>query len=113
MKFSLNNSVGKRVIVIGIVLPCALLVAAAQAQEDSQWASGKNLYEKVCAHCHSPEVGVGPVIGGRGLPQTYIKTIVRNGFNAMPAFPASHVDDESIALLTEYLSTLPAPEAQP
>ena len=31
----------------------------------------------------------------------------------MPAFPASYVDDESIALLVKYLSTLPAPAARP
>lgn len=113
MTFLLNSAAAKRVLVIGAALPFALLVAAAQAQGDSQWGSGKQLYDKVCGHCHSPEVGVGPVIGGRGLPQVYITTIVRNGFNAMPAFPASHIDDESLAQLTKYLSTLPAPAAQP
>lgn len=113
MTFSLNSVAAKRVLAIGGVLPCALLVAAAQAQDARQWGSGKNVYDKVCAHCHSPAVGVGPVIGGRGLPEAYIKAIVRNGFNAMPAFPASHIDDESIAELTKYLSTLPAPAAQP
>lgn len=96
-----------------IILPFVLLAATPKAQADSQWGSGKNLYDKVCAHCHAPEVGVGTVIAGRGLPEAYIKYIVRNGRNAMPAFPASFVDDESIAQVTEYLSTLPSPAAQP
>ncbi|MDP3371284.1 MAG: cytochrome c [Candidatus Paracaedibacteraceae bacterium] len=112
MIFPLNSAVAKRIFVVGVVLPFALPVAAVQAQ-DRQWGSGKNVYEKVCAHCHSPAVGVGPLIGGRGLPEAYIKAIVRNGFNAMPAFPASHIDDESIAELTKYLSTLPPPAVQP
>lgn len=93
------------------VLPFTVL--AASAQDDSQWGSGKNLYDKVCGHCHAPEVGVGTVIAGRGLPESYVKYIVRNGFNAMPAFPASFIDDKSIAQVTEYLSTLQAPAAQP
>ena len=53
------------------------------------------------------------MITGRGLPEAYIKLVVRNGLNAMPAFPASYIDDESIAQVTEYLSTLPTPATQP
>ncbi|WP_150303165.1 c-type cytochrome [Pseudomonas saliphila] len=113
MSFPLSSAAAKRILVAGAVLPFALLASAAQAQEDSQWKSGEHLYDSVCGHCHKPEVGVGPVLEGRGLPEVYIKAIVRNGFNAMPAFPASFVDDESIAKVAEYLSTLPAPAAQP
>lgn len=86
----------------------ALPFAAARAQEgESQWGSGKNLYEKICSKCHAPEVGVGTPIAGRNLPEAYIKFIVRNGFNAMPSFPASYIDDASIAQVAEYLATLP------
>src|SRR5690606_26116312 len=112
MLYPLNEKTAKRLLVASL-LPLVLLAAATRAQDDSQWNSGKNLYDKVCSHCHAPEVGVGTVIAGRDLPETYIKFIVRNGFNAMPAFPASFVDDESIAQVAEYLSTLPAPAAQP
>lgn len=113
MIFPLNSAVAKRIFVVGVVLPFALPVALAQAKDERQWGSGKHVYDKVCAHCHSPAVGVGPAIGGRGLPVEYIQAIVRNGFNAMPAFPASHIDDASIAELTKYLSTLPPPAVQP
>uniref|UniRef100_P09787 4-cresol dehydrogenase [hydroxylating] cytochrome c subunit n=2 Tax=Pseudomonas putida TaxID=303 RepID=CY4C_PSEPU len=113
MTFPFSGAAVKRMLVTGVVLPFGLLVAAGQAQADSQWGSGKNLYDKVCGHCHKPEVGVGPVLEGRGLPEAYIKDIVRNGFRAMPAFPASYVDDESLTQVAEYLSSLPAPAAQP
>ena len=113
MSYRLENKV-KQILMLG-TLPLALLTATSQAQEsDSQWESGKQLYDKVCGHCHAPEVGVGTAIAGRGLPEAYIKVFVRNGFNAMPAFPASFIDDESIAQVAEYLSTLPpAPIDQP
>ena len=83
-----------------------------QAQSGSQWGGGKNLYEKVCGYCHDPEVGVGTVLAGRELPAVYLNGIVRSGLNAMPAFPASFIDDESIDMLAEYLATLPAPDSE-
>lgn len=113
MSFPLSSNAAKRMRVAGVVLPFALLVATAQAQDESQWSSGKELYESVCGYCHEPEVGVGTVLAGRELPELYVRAILRSGLNAMPAFPASFIDDESIALVAEYLASLPAPEAQP
>ena len=113
MKFSLTRAAAKWSLVAGVILPLAMLPAAVQAEE-SQWDSGEALYNKVCGHCHSPEVGVGTAIQGRALPVEYIKFIVRNGFNAMPAFPASFIDDESLAKVTEYIASLPpVPAAEP
>ena len=112
MFFSFSDKMAKWKPLAAVVL-FTLPAAAAQAQEDSQWGSGQNLYDKVCALCHAAEVEVGPLLAGRGLPEAYIKFIVRNGFRAMPSFPASFIDDESITLLSEYLSVLPAPDAQP
>src|SRR5690606_35795215 len=74
------------------------LIAGAQAKEGDQapqWRNGKEVYDKVCGLCHKPSVGVGTVLEGRELPVEYLKFIVRNGLNAMPAFPDSHVDDQS------------------
>ncbi len=76
----------------------------------SRWRSGEQLYQKLCGLCHEPSVGVGRNIAGRGLPQVYVQYIVRNGFNGMPAFPASYIDDESIRMVTEYLDAQPAPD---
>lgn len=111
MAFSLSAKAAKRLLMAG-VLPIALFATSSHAQDDSQWQSGKNLYDKVCGHCHNPEVGVGPELAGRGLPEPYIKAIVRHGFRAMPAFPASYIDDQSLAQVTEYLASLPASTEQ-
>lgn len=111
MLSSLRGAIAKRVFAAGVTLPLVCLGASAQAE--SQWGSGQNLYNKLCGYCHKPAVGVGPVLEGRGLQEAYVRSVVRNGFNAMPAFPASYVDDESIALLVEYLSSLPPPAAKP
>ncbi|MFZ1839354.1 MAG: cytochrome c, partial [Dokdonella sp.] len=46
---------------------------------------------------------------GGELPVEYLKVMVRNGFNSMPAFPASYVDDAALAELSKYLASLPPP----
>ena len=109
MKLLPGSAAARVALVAGMVLPLALSTAA-WAQEEPQWRSGQYLYDNVCGHCHAPEVNVGPSLGGRNLPEAYIKAIVRNGFNAMPAFPASYFDDESITKVTEYLAALPLVE---
>ena len=99
---------------VGTIAVLSLLscVGPLQAQE-RQWRSGEDLYNKLCGHCHKPEVGVGTVIQGRDLPPEYLTIIVRNGFNAMPAFPASFVDDASIVELAKYLASLPPVPPKP
>lgn len=86
-----------------------LLAASANAEQTPQWRSGQEVYDKVCGHCHKPAVGVGTVLEGRELPVEYLKVIVRNGLNAMPAIPESHVDDLSLAEVSKYLASLPPP----
>ena len=107
------NGEAKRMLMTAVALPLPLLGTTTQAQQESQWGSGKNLYDKVCGQCHKPEVGVGTALAGRELPAEYLKFIVRNGINGMPAFPASFIDDESIAQVAKYLATLPAPPPKP
>ena len=98
----------RKILVTGATLSLAVLVAPAQAeQQQPQWRSGADLYNNVCGYCHKPEVGVGTVLQGRELPVEYLKIMVRNGFNAMPAFPASFVDDAALAELSKYLASLP------
>jgi mono/diheme cytochrome c family protein len=92
------------------VLSLPLLALPAQAEGDGKWRGGENVYEKVCGHCH--DVGIGPQIKGRQLPPAYITTIVRHGFRAMPAFPASFIDDASLQAVGEYIQSSPAPAQQ-
>ena len=96
---------------LAAVLPLALIagVQAKEADQVPQWRNGEEVYEKVCGQCHKPSVGVGTVLEGRELPVEYLKFIVRNGLNAMPAFPDSHVDDQSLAAVGKYLASLPPP----
>ncbi|MDV6344055.1 MULTISPECIES: cytochrome c [unclassified Nitrosomonas] len=81
--------------------------SAWSAQEEKSstgfaWNDGAEIYAKICAYCH--EADVGPQIRNRELPATYIRTIVRNGNRAMPAFRSSEIDDESLAKLVDFIS---------
>lgn len=92
----------------GLVVPAMLASFAVSAASDSPWADGAHVYAKVCSHCHETTGDIGPVLSGRSLPPAYITSIVRNGFLAMPAFPASFVDDEALQQVAEYIQKLPA-----
>lgn len=86
----------------------ALLLALAFASVHAQdYNSGKEAYDKLCGYCHKPEVGVGTAIEGRQLPAVFIMAIARHGLNAMPAFPESHIDDETLEQIAEHINTLP------
>ncbi|MDE2387642.1 MAG: cytochrome c [Betaproteobacteria bacterium] len=67
------------------------------------WKDGAEIYAKICAYCH--EAHVGPQIRNRELPATYIRTVVRNGNRAMPAFRPSEIDDESLTKLADFISS--------
>lgn len=94
---------------LGSFIVSAMLTSfAASAASDSPWESGEQVYAKICGHCHETAGDIGPVLAGRDLPPAYITSIVRNGFRAMPAFPASFVDDEALQQVSEYIQKLPA-----
>ena len=100
---------GSSVLVFGFmfVIILAAISSAWSVQEEKlstgfAWKDGAEIYAKICAYCH--EAHVGPQIRNRGLPATYIRTIVRNGNRAMPAFRPSEIDDESLAKLADFIS---------
>ena len=111
MSSLLNSSVVKRTLSACLSLPFIVLAGNAAADGDGIWKGGENVYAKVCGHCHEKQVG--PPIIGRQLPSQYITAIVRNGFRAMPAFPASFIDDNSLQQVAEYISETPAPATKP
>lgn len=88
------------------LLLAAGLIFSVNAFATEERLKGQAFYEKICLQCH--EVGVGPELKGRGLPPEYFKLIVRSGFRAMPAFPQTHIDDETLNELAHYLSKAPA-----
>ncbi|HET7062009.1 MAG TPA: cytochrome c [Nitrosospira sp.] len=80
-------------------------VSAAEQEPPGQgfaWKDGAQVYAGICVYCH--ESGVGPPIRNRDLPSAYIRTVVRNGNRAMPAFRPSEIDDESLAKLADFIS---------
>lgn len=94
-------------------LTCGLLVCNASAQttestvavDAAAVATGKHYYQQVCAKCH--EVGVGPVITGRGFPAATYVLFARHGNRAMPAFRLSDVDDSTLQAVADYLASTP------
>lgn len=86
----------------------AAITAASTASADStgKWQNGQEVYDKVCSYCH--EANVGPVIRGRNLLPDYIKTVVRHGNRAMPAFRESEINDAMLADVVKLVATGPA-----
>ena len=70
-------------------------VGNANADSTGKWQNSQEIYNKVCGYCH--EANVGPVITGRNLMPEYIRTVVRKGNRAMPAFRESEINDEALA----------------
>jgi len=69
------------------------------------------VFQQTCMACHA--TGVGPVITGRDLPPEAIKTFVRNGNRAMPAFTEAMIDNETLDRVAQMVSTSKAPAPQP
>ncbi|SDW92471.1 c-type cytochrome [Nitrosomonas communis] len=104
-----ETTLGGAVVVFGFMLviffPAINHAWSAQEEKLSAgfaWKDGAEIYAKICAYCH--EVQVGPPIRNRELPISYIRTIVRNGNRAMPAFRSSEIDDESLTKLADFIS---------
>ena len=92
----------------GLMLAAGAAVAQVQPGPPSPTVEGqgKRFFEKVCAKCH--EVGIGPVLTGRGLDPLFYSTIARHGNRAMPAFRVTDIDDATLQDLAVYLSKSPA-----
>lgn len=95
-----------------LALPAGAAPTAPAATPSGQWPSPQVLWDKTCGQCHL--TGVGPELRGRALPPEYIRSVVRNGMLAMPAFPHSAIDDASLDGVARLVSTskLPKPAAK-
>lgn len=78
------------------------------ANSEEAYPKGAQTYQTICALCH--EVGTGPDLKGRKLPAAFIVHIARNGFNAMPAFPYSHIDEATLLETAQYIENSPPRE---
>jgi len=75
---------------------------------DGQWKSPQEAWDKTCSRCHL--TGVGPELRGRDIPPEYIRTVVRNGMRAMPAFPHSALGDATLDGVARLVSTSKLPK---
>ena len=76
--------------------------ASAQATYEIQPRAPEYLYARTCGYCHGHNVA--PIIRGRNLPPAVIRSIVRSGMGAMPAFKPTEITDTELQALSEWLS---------
>lgn len=76
-------------------------LASAQDAEYPAPRGPEQIYDESCGYCHG--VNVGPVIRGRALPAAVVKSFVRMGPNAMPAFRQTEITDEELDALALWI----------
>jgi len=82
-------------------------IPESQFQSDSQLTQGRIVFMHNCNQCHvlgGP--GLGPAINDKPLPAAAIKTQVRVGAGAMPAFSKEDITDEQLDAAVKYLEAL-------
>jgi len=99
LKLKIASTLGLAALALTLAQPAAAQVQVSQGQQ---------FYQKVCAKCH--EAGIGPVLLGRGLPETTFIHFARHGNGPMPAFRLTDIDDATLRELAAYLSKSAAPD---
>jgi mono/diheme cytochrome c family protein len=85
----------------GSSLPEPMQFASAEA------ASGEVYFMRICNQCHPRgEAGLAPGIIDKPLPAFLIRTQVRNGLGAMPAFSQAEITDGQLDAIIAYLGEL-------
>ena len=68
---------------------------------------GQRVYFAKCHQCHpNGEGGLGPDLNGKPAPRLAIRTQVRAGAGAMPAFDRQKISDQELDALAEYMLAL-------
>ena len=94
-----------RILIVAGLLAVASATAAAPVGPalDAKLSTGaEGTYSETCAYCHGSNVG--PIILGRHLPADMIKSTVRGGRGAMPAFRPTEINDADLAALADWIS---------
>lgn len=75
--------------------------------------AGQLVFMEHCNKCHPGGAGgLGPALNNKPVPAFAIKTQVRNGFGAMPAFTEHHLSDKELDHLVTYLKELRRADAE-
>lgn len=68
---------------------------------------GEVAFMQNCHQCHPHGgAGLGPAINNKPLPKWLIRTQIRQGLGAMPAFDQHRVSDDDARAIAEYLKAL-------
>lgn len=76
--------------------------ASAQATYEVDPRAPEYLYARTCGYCHGHNIA--PIIRGRALPPAVIRSIVRSGMGAMPAFKPTEITDTELEALSQWIS---------
>jgi mono/diheme cytochrome c family protein len=75
--------------------------------DDPTVAAGQRLFSQHCYQCHpGGSAGLGPAINDKPLPVGLMKTQVRKGLGAMPAFSQAEISDDELVDVIRYLKAL-------
>ena len=75
--------------------------------DDAQLVTGQQVFATHCYSCHpGGQAGLGPAINNKPLPAALIRSQVRNGFGAMPAFDEQAISDAELDAVAQYLVAL-------
>jgi mono/diheme cytochrome c family protein len=102
----------KKFLALLVFLATGLCTLICNAQE------GERIYRKHCSWCHDPGMnnpGTQQLTKTRGkangilierdnLVDVYVKTIVRQGLNAMPAFKPTQITESELGALAAFLA---------
>lgn len=82
-------------------------IVASVVPADARLANGRKVFLAHCHACHPHgEAGVGPALNNKPAPGFLIRTQVRRGLGAMPAFPREAIADGDLDDLVAYLKAL-------
>ena len=84
--------------------PTAAALSTQALPSDSQLARGQHVFMMNCYQCHpGGAAGLAPSINDKPLPEGLIKTQIRQGLGAMPAFTEKHLSDADVDAVVRYL----------
>jgi len=81
--------------------------APAITADNPKEVKGQRLFHRWCYQCHpGGEEGLGPAINNRPLPHIAIRTQIRKGVGAMPAFGEDVLSDGDVSAILAYLDEM-------
>ena len=81
---------------------------------DPRIAHGRLVFMGACHRCHpGGEAGLGPALNDKPLPEFLIKTQIRAGLGAMPAFGPERLSDADVDAVIRYMKLIRRADAKP